>query len=346
VSGRTSWYPTDAAEADRELNVELGDEFGPAGPLVMRLMKDFAGQQDLRGEGQVRTGFRVLAKKCHIERDESQKIIERAAEIGALDDLRVDEDGRRFTCRVSGWKADFNRGKSTLKKGDQRANQGDEPPPEGDVSPRGGDVSQDDVGGGARPGPSDIAEPGARADDRSAGAFCPPSEETEGAAVPPAQGHEPALSPLAGDMSPESSSTGQDTTSNDDEREGAHEPALGPVVVHPQLGEVLQRLSTVDGLAVDEMAVLSALRRAERAGADALDVTDATVSLALEYAAKGCLRANGASVLMHRVMDRRDSGTAEQLAQASAAARSAAAGGRAARPARDPSFDHIGRTSA
>lgn len=295
MSGRTSWYPTDAAEADRELNVELGDEFGPGGPLVMRLMKDLAGQQDLRGDGQVRTGFRVLAKKCHIERDRCRQIIERAAEIGALDDLQIDGDGRRFTCRVSGWKADFNRGKSTLKKGDQRANQGgDDPPPAGDEE----------------------ADPSPTAED---------------------------VSPAPGDVSPESRATGHDRT--DDDERATPERAPGPVAVHPQLTEVLQRLSTVDGLAVDEMAVLSALRRAERAGVDALDVADATVSLALEYAAGGRLRANGASVLIHRVLDRRDSGAAEQLAQASAAARSAA-GGRAARPARDPSFDNIGRTSA
>lgn len=150
MSGRTSWYPTDAAEHDRELNVELGDEFGPAGPLVMRVMKDLAAQQSLRTDGTVRTGFRVLAlKAAKIDRDECRRIVERAGEIGALDDLVIDEDGRRFTCRVSGWKADFRRGKETLKKGDQRA--GDTSPEvetdadpsatDEDVSPSTGDMS-------------------------------------------------------------------------------------------------------------------------------------------------------------------------------------------------------------
>lgn len=161
TAGRTTWYPNDAAEHDRELIVELGDEFGPIGQLVLRVMKDLAAQQSLRTGGHVRTGFRVLSKKCTIQGpaseaiDLTRRIVTRAAEIGALDDLEIDEDGRRFTCRVSGWDADFRRGKETLKKGDQRTKDqddedqgmssdgGDMSPSEGDMSPKIPSTEQD-----------------------------------------------------------------------------------------------------------------------------------------------------------------------------------------------------------
>ena len=41
-AGRTTWWPCDAAEHDRELIVELGEVFGSDGPLLMRVMKDLA----------------------------------------------------------------------------------------------------------------------------------------------------------------------------------------------------------------------------------------------------------------------------------------------------------------
>ena len=37
--GRTTWWPCDAAEHDRENNAELGEVFGADGPLLMRVMK-------------------------------------------------------------------------------------------------------------------------------------------------------------------------------------------------------------------------------------------------------------------------------------------------------------------
>lgn len=153
AQGRTSWWPCDAAEHDRELIVELGEEFGPGGPLAMRVLKDLAQQQ--RDHGRVRTGFRVLRQKTFVDTAETVRaIVEHAASIGALDDLEVDQDGRRFTCRVSGWEADSARGRAAIKKAIQRAGAddidddaqpADDPPspvpPAGDVSPSGGTAS-------------------------------------------------------------------------------------------------------------------------------------------------------------------------------------------------------------
>lgn len=126
MSGRTTWWARDAAMHDRELVVELGEEFGPAGPYLLAVLHDLAQQQRLDDvAGVVRTGFRVLARKVFADADEVRRIVEHAARIGALDDLVIDEDGRRFTVRVSGWKADQERGRAAWRKADQRARDAD-----------------------------------------------------------------------------------------------------------------------------------------------------------------------------------------------------------------------------
>lgn len=137
VPGRTSWLPRDAATHDRELIVELGEEFGAAGPYVLTVLGDLAQQQ--RAGGTVRTGYRILARKSFTEVETVRLIIERAGEIGALDNLEVDEDGRRFTCRISGWESDQGRAKAAWKKAQQRA---DKRGQEGDMSPVGPDPSR------------------------------------------------------------------------------------------------------------------------------------------------------------------------------------------------------------
>lgn len=131
TSGRTTWLPRDAATHDRELIVELGEEFGPAGPYALTVLADLAQQQ--RDGGRVRAGFRSLARKTFADVATVRLVIERAGEIGALDDLEVDEDGRRFKCRISGWKADQDRAKAAWKKAQQRA--ADKRGQEGDMSP-------------------------------------------------------------------------------------------------------------------------------------------------------------------------------------------------------------------
>lgn len=116
--GRTSWWPCDAAEHDRELIVELGEEFGPLGPYTIRVLKDLAQQQR---SATVKTGFRVLRGKTFAPDIEMVRaVVERAAEIGALDDLEIHEDGRRFTVRISGWDADQARGREAIRKARQR----------------------------------------------------------------------------------------------------------------------------------------------------------------------------------------------------------------------------------
>jgi hypothetical protein len=140
TAGRTTWSARDAAHHDRELVVELLEEFGPAGPYVDVVLRDLAQQQ--RDGGTIKTGFRSLGRKTKLDPEHVRRIVEHGAAIGIFDDLEIDTDGRRFTCRVSGWDADQDRGKSAWKKAAQRAKEtegqgGDMSTSEVDMSPSG-----------------------------------------------------------------------------------------------------------------------------------------------------------------------------------------------------------------
>lgn len=118
MSGRTSWWAKDAAWHRRELIVELGDEHGSEGPNVVDVLSSWA--QEQRGGGTVRGGFRTLARESFVTLEKARAVVEMAAAIGVLDDLEIDPDGRRFTCRLSGWTADQERGRATFRKATQR----------------------------------------------------------------------------------------------------------------------------------------------------------------------------------------------------------------------------------
>ena len=80
MSGRTTWWPKDAAWLRRELVVELGDEFGPSGPLVLDALCGWA--QEQRSSGLVRGGWRALAREAFVTVCCAQTVVERAAQIG------------------------------------------------------------------------------------------------------------------------------------------------------------------------------------------------------------------------------------------------------------------------
>lgn len=160
--GRTTWSPRDAATHDRELVVELGEEFGPAGPYVHTVLCDLAQQQ--RDGGSVRSGLRSLARKTFTDPALVRRIVEYAGEIGALDDLEIDEDGRRFTCRISGWDADQRRGRDAWKKHDKRhQTEGDTEGQEG-TSPQNGTTTPPERTYQTRPEKNNDVEP-ARLDE-------------------------------------------------------------------------------------------------------------------------------------------------------------------------------------
>lgn len=128
MSGRTTWWAKDAAWHRRELQVELGEEFGAAGPHILDVLTCWA-QEQKATRGEVRGGFRALSREAFVDRDMSRKVMEFAATIGALDDLQIDADGRRFVCRVSGFAADQERGRAAWRQAARRERDGLEPNP-------------------------------------------------------------------------------------------------------------------------------------------------------------------------------------------------------------------------
>jgi len=132
-NGKTYWWAKDAAWLDREGVVELGEEFGPAGPLVLDAL---CGMAKLENDaGHVLTGWRALARKAFVTPDDARAVVRHAFQIGALDDLDEHADGRRFRCRVSGWQSDQSRGYEAVKKQLQRT--GKRNPGEGHVPSQG-----------------------------------------------------------------------------------------------------------------------------------------------------------------------------------------------------------------
>lgn len=120
MSGRTIWFSQDVARHRRGLMVELQDEFGPVALAVDVVLCSHAKMQN--DGGAIREGFAAIAREAGMNgrADEVREFIGRAAAIGWLDDLEVDEDGRRFRCRVSGWRADQDRAGAAFRKQAQR----------------------------------------------------------------------------------------------------------------------------------------------------------------------------------------------------------------------------------
>lgn len=131
ADGRTYWWAKDAAWLQRDAIVELGEEFGPAGPLVIDAL---CGMAKLENDaGRVRTGFRALARAAFVDVTLCNAVIAHATQIGVLDDFEADPDGRRFSCRVSGWQADQKKGRAAdrdarrRERDAQRASEQDSP---------------------------------------------------------------------------------------------------------------------------------------------------------------------------------------------------------------------------
>lgn len=119
--GRTMWFAQDVARHRRALIVELQDEFGPVALALDNVLCAHAKEQN--DGGAIRDGFASLAREAGMagRADEVRAFVERAAAVGWLDDLNVDPDGRRFTCRVSGWRNDQDRATAAWRKAAQRA---------------------------------------------------------------------------------------------------------------------------------------------------------------------------------------------------------------------------------
>lgn len=118
TAGRTSWWPKDAAWHRRELLIELGEEFGAEGPHLIDVLSAWAQEQGATGE--VKGGWRGLARESFVALERCKEIVSRSVTLGVLDDFEASEDGRRFTLRVSGWSADARRGRAAWRQANKR----------------------------------------------------------------------------------------------------------------------------------------------------------------------------------------------------------------------------------
>jgi hypothetical protein len=95
--GRTMWWPKDSAWWRREYVVELGEEFGPAGPAVL----DWLSCEASRG-GRVSTTYSDLTLGCFVPSvPAARQIVLHAAKLGAL--LAFTERGDTFAARMAEW---------------------------------------------------------------------------------------------------------------------------------------------------------------------------------------------------------------------------------------------------
>lgn len=112
TAGRTVWWAKDCAWWRRELIVELGEEFGPAGPAVIDWLScEAKGQND---GGVVKAGYRTVARGSFVDVVTVRHVVSRAVQLGALDDF--DEQDSRFTCRISGWRQDQEKGRAAARQ--------------------------------------------------------------------------------------------------------------------------------------------------------------------------------------------------------------------------------------
>jgi hypothetical protein len=116
AEGRTYWWCKDSAWYRRELIVILGMEFGAAGPAVIDWLSCEAKSQN--DAGRVKSGPTAIAHGAFVDLVTVGHVLSRAVELKLLDDFE-ERDGR-FTCRVSGFQADQDRGRAALRQAVRR----------------------------------------------------------------------------------------------------------------------------------------------------------------------------------------------------------------------------------
>lgn len=123
--------------------VELGEEFGSDGPAVLDWLSCEAKAQN--DGGWVKGGHKSVARGCFVDVVTVGHVLSHASQIGALDELSG-ENGR-FSCRISGWQADHERGRAAVRKAEERARReglssAPEPDPGDGQAVTDGDLSQ------------------------------------------------------------------------------------------------------------------------------------------------------------------------------------------------------------
>lgn len=102
MSGRTVWQAQDAAWWHREWIVDLGEEFGSAGPACINWLECEAKAQN--NSGYVKAGFKTLARGVFADLVTVRNAVSRAVTLTLL--VEFEEDAGIFKCLISWWHAD------------------------------------------------------------------------------------------------------------------------------------------------------------------------------------------------------------------------------------------------
>lgn len=114
--GRTVWFAKDCSWWRREGIVALGLEFGASGPAVIDWLY---GEAKLQNDGgKVKSGQNAVAQGAFVDLVTVCHVLSRAVELGVLDDFEADKT--RFTCRISGYRADQDRAKASFRQAAKR----------------------------------------------------------------------------------------------------------------------------------------------------------------------------------------------------------------------------------
>jgi hypothetical protein len=114
--GRTIWWAKDAGWWRRERIVELGEEFGAAGPAVIDWLACEAKSQN--DGGRVKTGPRSISRGCFVDVVTVRHVLSRSVTLCLLEDF--EEHGNVLTCRISGWKSDDARARAAFRQQKKR----------------------------------------------------------------------------------------------------------------------------------------------------------------------------------------------------------------------------------
>jgi hypothetical protein len=142
TDGRTIWWAKDVGWWHRERIIDLGEEFGADGPAVIDWLSGEAKAQN--DGGRVKSGVKAISRGCFVDVVTVGHVLSRSVTLGLLDDFEG-SDGL-FTCRISGWQGDQNRGRAAFRQANKRARDGstepDPPPDDGGHSVTDRDVSR------------------------------------------------------------------------------------------------------------------------------------------------------------------------------------------------------------
>jgi hypothetical protein len=112
VSGRTNFWPKDAAWWGRSRIIKAGREHGPLAPAVLDFIICEAKAQNPSAseEGWVKVGYEAIAYRATFGTSDVVRIrpvVSTLVRVGLLDDFEEDpNDDDVFTCRISGWRED------------------------------------------------------------------------------------------------------------------------------------------------------------------------------------------------------------------------------------------------